>query len=202
MIYLSYYTSGDYEKVINENLLPTLDRFDLNYEIINAPDLGSWHLNTDLKPTIIKNALEQFEHDIIFVDADAEIVQYPGLFEGIPEEYDIAVHYLDWGKFWRNTPNSHGYELLTGTMMMRYNDKVLNLLDKYIKECEKDATTVEQKILQRLLEQDKTGLKVFDLPVEYCTIIKQNGTIPSYIGDPVIIHNQASRKYKRRTGEK
>ena len=41
MIFVSYYTVGVYEKVIQDYLLPSLKRWDLKYDIVGIKDLGS-----------------------------------------------------------------------------------------------------------------------------------------------------------------
>jgi len=194
---ISYYTPGNYEKVIKENLLPTLKEFELDYYIEQVSNLGDWWRNTAYKARFIYSCLEKFKEDVVFSDADSQILQYPHLFFAIPYKYDIAIHYLDWCRQWRNEIGGDKFELLSGTMMFRYNEKVISLLKEYMIESELHIGRLEQKVLQDILEYRK-DINIFELPAEYCAVIKHNNKLPNYIKNPVIIHNQASRKFKNK----
>jgi len=199
IIFCSYYTyNTPYQKVMETHLLPSLKKFNLIYDIEAVPDLGNWQKNTSFKSEFILKMLLKHKKPIVFIDADATIEKHPSLFWEIPEEYDIAVHYQDWYKQWRNRNDGDRFDLLTGTIMFRYNEKVLSLVRKWV-ERTKNSTKWEQKILQELTEQDK-DIKIFKLPVTYCTVNKHKGEIPNYIKPEkvVIRHWQASRKFRNR----
>lgn len=196
MRFIGYYTPGNYEKVMNTYLRPSLEKWNLSHYIEEVSELGNWYLNTSFKPRFIKECLERFKEDVIFLDADADIVKDPILFSQIPEEYDIAVHYLDWERQWRGKPGNKR-ELLSGTMLFRYNEKVLKMLHIYISECESNIGKWEQQILQEVLQIYKS-INIYELPAEYCTVILHNGKVPNYIKDPIIIHNQVSRQFKNK----
>jgi hypothetical protein len=197
MIYISYYTKNTpYEKVMKKYLLPTLKKFKLPYDIEGIINLGSWQKNTHIKAKFIKKMLLKHKQPVIFLDADATIEREPVLFETL-KDYDIAVHYFDWMKFWRGVKNSPKRETLSGTMYLNYNKNVLNFLDKWIEINDKN-TRWEQKNMKEALAICGNKLKIYDLPIQYVAIIKFNGKVPNYIKNPVIIHHQASRKYKRK----
>lgn len=197
MIYIGYYTiDTPYETVITENLYPSLLNWNLKHDIAGIKDLGNWGANTSFKPEFIKDMLIKHKEPIVFLDADAKIHKNPVLFNEIPEKFDMAVHFLNWFLQWRGHTGEKR-ELLSGTMMMRNNDKIMNLLDLYIKECQDNPNQWEQRILQDLLAQHKE-IKIYHLPASYCTVVNHKNEIPTYVGDPVIVHYQASRKYKDR----
>ena len=197
IIYISYYTENSpYEEIMNTHLLPSLKKFNLPYDIEAVADLGSWHKNTSYKSQFVFNMLLKHKKTVVFIDADATIEQYPILFERIPSACDIAFHYLDWYKQWRNKDGMNKFELLSGTMMFRYNNKVLELVKKWIEQTE-TSSQWEQKILQSIIENDKE-IKYYILPASYTTVIDHKNKIPDYIENPVIIHHQKSRKFRNR----
>ncbi len=199
IIYISYYTKNTpYQKVMETRLLPSLKKFNLIHDIEAVEDFGNWQKNTSYKAQFVLQKLLQHEKTVIFIDADATIEKYPSLFAQIPLEFDIAVHYQDFYKQWRNDLCGKRFDLLTGTIMFRYNERVLSLVRKWV-ERTKTSTIWEQKVLQKLTEENK-DLKIYKLPVEYCTVIKHKGEIPGYIKkeDVVIKHHQASRRLKNR----
>lgn len=199
MIIISYVTlNTSYVDVLNEKLLPSLIKWNLAHEIVYIESKGSWAANTAMKSQIIKDMLLKYRQPICFIDADATIEHYPTLLFNIPQEYDISFHYLNWYGHWRNDWNNLSrMELLSGTMIWNYNEKTLALLDTWIEQVNKNINIWEQKVLEQIVKS-KSDLKIYPLPAEYCCVVKADYTIPSYIKEPIIIHWQASREYKRR----
>ena len=196
MIYISYATKNTpYVKVAEDYLIPTLKKFNLPYDIAYPENKHSWQANTHMKATIIKQMLLKHKQAIICLDADATIERPPILFKEL-NDYDIGVHFLDWYRFWKGIEGQYRRHLLSGTMYLNYNEKVLQLLDEWIKENNSNVRW-EQRNLEEVLKRTKILLKIYKLPVEYCTIIKFDGKPPDYIKSPVILHHQASRIHKR-----
>ncbi len=198
MIFISYYTKNTpYEYVMRYYLLKSLIKWDLKTRIVGVEDLGTWQKNTGYKSTFIKKMLLKYKEDICFIDADATIESYPELLFNIPIEYDIAIHFLDWQRFWRNKEGQEQRELLSGTMVVKYKEKALKLIDEWIKQVEIQKTVKEQKVLENIV-LNNNNYKIYDLPASYCAIKKFDGSIPEYIGKPVILHHQKSRELKNR----
>lgn len=196
----SFYTEHTpYEEVAHNYLLKScIDILNKSPIILTSKNYGNWYRNVAEKPKIILDLFNILKDNVclVFLDADATIEQYPKLFEEIPEEYDIAFHYLDWAT-WYGYKDSKVKELLTGTMFFRNNDKTRELCLEW--HCESVKTTEwEQKVLQRILS--KYDLKIYELPIEYCYIkTLPNGNEPLVkINNPVIIHHQLSRELKKR----
>ena len=198
MIFISYYTENTpYETVMNTHLLPSLKKWNLKYDIITTWDRGLWQGNTGYKSTFIKEMLLKHKEDVCFIDADGTIEKYPELLFNIPEKYDIAIHFLDWYQFWRKQLGNPHRELLSGTMVIKYKESAFELLETWIKAVKNDIHTKEQKVLDNILQKNKK-YKVYDLPPAYCAIKKFDGSVPDYVGDPIVLHHQVSRDYKNR----
>ena len=197
MIYISYYSKNTHYKEIAEtHIHPSLHQFNLNHDIVEVENFGTWKLNTAYKPTFILNMLEKHNQDLVYVDVDAIIKEYPVLFNEIPKEYDLGVHYLSW-KIQYNSIHRDKYELLSGTIFIRNNAITKRLLQHWqsiINQCIQDQKALAKAITSFPL------LKIFKLPRKYCYItINPNGKKPmNSLENPVICHYQASRKYKRR----
>ena len=194
---ISYYTKNTpYEQVANDFIIPSVKKFNLDNEIKPISTLGSWSANTGYKCSFIKEMLLKYKTPVCFLDCDAQIVKYPSLLYNIPKYIDLAYHHFNWFGHWRGQwDNKSKIELLSGTMVWAYNDKVLQLLDEWIDTVNKDSRTWEQKILEKIVYAKK-DLNIFNLPAEYCCVLMQDYSIPKYIKSPVIIHHQASRRFK------
>ena len=200
MIYISYATKNTpYIKVLEKYLHPSLHKWNLHHDIQYIDDRGSWTANTHYKATFIKKMLLKHKQAVCFLDSDASIEDYPTLLMvgDIYCKYDIGLHYLDWYKFWRKIDGQKKREVLSGTLYLNYNEKVLQFLDEWIKENKKN-TSWEQKNMQWVLRSWKQKLRMYPLPPEYCCIVLPNEKIPYYYltEKPVILHHQVSRKYK------
>jgi hypothetical protein len=186
---VSYYTiNTPYEEVAKTHLIPSLEKWGLTNHIEQVNSLGNWKLNTDYKPTFLLQELE-YEEEICWVDADATIEDYPILLDNIPPEYPIALHYLDWNKQYGYTDNKK--ECLSGTLILRKSS--IPLIKEWIRLC-KDFNW-EQRALDQAIKN--LGIVPFELPPEYCCVVTRDYKIPTYIPKPVIVHWQASRKYKK-----
>lgn len=196
-IIATYYTyPGPYAKVVEDYLAKSMKNYpEFEFHIGVYEDQGSWHKNTSLKPRFILELFQKYNKDVILLDADATIEKYPELFFNIPEEYDIAAHYLSW-KDWYGYSEDETKELLSGTLYLRNNDKVKKLCQKWYDEAYHSGVW-EQQILQKLL--DKSEVKVYNLPIEYTFIISRPGNLPPLIKtEPVILHHQVSRETRRK----
>lgn len=198
-IICSFYTEGKYEEIINTYLRPSIKKLGLEsiYYDIRIPNTGNWQKNVANKPECILQFLGNFKEDIIFLDADAEIKQYPVLFEELTNsEYDLSFHLLD-RSLWYRVTCSPKFSLLSGTLYLKNNEKIKNLVRTW-KDKSLSSSDWEQKVLQKLLP--KFELNIFHLPLEYCYIKSlPNGKDPYIkIEQPVIVHNQVSRRFKHK----
>ncbi len=185
-----------YEAVLEEYLLPSLAKLDIEPIIIKTENTHNWHRNVAQKPLIALQTLEKYKNtNIVLLDADCTVESYPGLFSAIPSEYSVALYTLDWDMWYRN--NSGVKEVLSGTLFLRNNDKVKSLC----KEWHEDAIRVgdwEQRALGRVLKR-REDIKVYDLPLEYCYITSMPGGAEPHIkcDNAIIKHYQVSRELKR-----
>jgi len=194
----SYFTiDTPYQEVAHEYLMSSLYEHNIiNSDIRGILNLGSWSKNTSYKPTFIKQMLENHpDKDIVFLDADAEVIQYPALFDAIPEEYNIAVHLLDRDK-WYNRDAGGVEELLSGTLFVRNCPEALDLVEKWERLCAVEPTRWEQKLLQTIIEEE--NVSIYELPLSYCYIkTMPDGSEPNIKCEhPVIVHNQVSRELR------
>jgi len=187
-IVVAYYTKKTLYESMSKILVKSLERFKIPYYIEGIDSLGDWFKNTGYKPIFIKTMLKKFpDKNIVYVDCDAEFLEYPKLFEDL--DCNIAVHLLNRTSFRKYCK---GTEILSGTIFLKNNDEVYNLVEKWEQECLKNPTVWDQKSLENIL-----GDSFYNLPVEYCKIFDMNEKVKN----PVIVHYQASRLVRRNRGK-
>jgi len=193
VIYISFFTSGYYEGIMNSYLLPSLLLFNLPYYILPMENKKNWQENTKQKIDFILKSLEvNYPFSVVWVDADARIKRTPQLFYDIPEEYDIGIHVLDW----KDQYGKEGYELLSGTVFLRNNERTIELV-KLWKKLADNSSQWEQRALERAIKQ--LDINVYPLPRSYCYVTTRPSGEPPVIVEiyPVICHYQASREVKK-----
>lgn len=185
-IVVAYYTKDTgYEEEV-KNLIASLEKHNMPMDIVGIPSFGSWQSNTQYKPYFIKQMLiRHYPKDILYLDADARMQQYPALFDHV--NFDVGVMYR------ANT------ELISATLYFANTPKSFELVERWIKGCFQHPDIWDQQILQYILKERAQDLKlnVCHLPETYCQIFD----LMQDVGEPVIEQFQASRRFKKEINE-
>lgn len=185
---IAYYTTGNPYQTLSENLRKSCKEFNLPLFLKPIEDLGSWESNTHYKANFIKECLDRFSEDLVYVDVDAEFKRYPDLFESL----DCDIAYRTENFRWRKN------EALSGTIFIRNNSNTKSLIDLWISINEANPAkrinpeTWEQANMQRAVQQTPE-ISYKNLPPEYTYIFDHTRSMYPGIS-PVIEHYQASRK--------
>jgi hypothetical protein len=176
----------------------------IKYVVTDVKNLGTWQKNTQFKPKYILDMLNTYpKYNIIYLDIDARLQQYPTLFDTL--DCDIACHFrkkkgqkhID-QEVSNTIPEG---ELLSGTLYFANNAISRMILKNWITKCNSSLNrdTFDQKLLHETLIEisNKVIFRLKDLPPSYTKITKQ---MPE--ADEIVIeHFQASKKYKdKKTG--
>ena len=128
--------------------------------------------------------LEKFpDLNIIYVDCDAEFFAFPELFYTFVG--NVGVYLFDRSCY---SVSAKGFEVLSGTIFLRNNVEVKQMVEDWEAECKNNPNVWDQKSLQKVL-----GDNYEKLPGEYCKIFDRM----EWITSPVIIHYQASREVRK-----
>lgn len=195
---ISWYTlNTPYEQTIKDYFLSSYAHI-MNHHIYAVESLKEWKRNTNLKPNIIKQALNDFESNIVIVDADSKIHEYPILFNNIPEECDMACHILDRNAFFNRDFGLNQFEVLSGTLFFR-NRNICRKLIGVWQDITENSRYPDQYNLELALKE-MIDIKVYDLPIAYAWIHDlPNGAEP-FVKRPDIVyveHFQASRQLRK-----
>ena len=185
-IVVAYYTLDTiYEEKV-QVLIDSLEKFKIPYYIKPIKNLGSWYKNTGYKPTFLKEMLKKFPDDnIVYIDADAEFFAYPNLFETL--DCNVGVHHFDLSLHGNRT--LIGFDVLSGTIFLKNNEEVYNIVTNWENECKKKPHVWDQRHLEKVL-----GGNFYNLPYEYCAIFN----LMSHIKNPIIVHYQCSREIRKK----
>lgn len=186
-IVVAYYTKSTIyvEKV--KTLTRSMEKYNIPYDVTAIENKGDWYKNTCYKPTFLKEMLcKHYPKSIVYVDVDAEFMRYPVLFDTF--DSDIGVYVFDRSCYKKS---AHGFEVLSGTIFLKNNDRVYDIIERWETECQANPRVWDQKSFQKVLGGPQGDFTL--LPAEYCTI----WDTMDYIINPVIIHYQASREVRK-----
>ncbi|MGE8684028.1 MAG: putative nucleotide-diphospho-sugar transferase [Acinetobacter sp.] len=160
-----------------EILAASAKKFNINIDLTTV-NRNDWQKIITFKPTFINQMRKKLEGPILFVDADAIILEdVRPYFSTIKE--DIGVHYLN------------DTELLSGTIFINDTKNARELISEWQKLSLENPDVWDQKILQSLLDDwiAKGKISLNKIPIRYTQIFDLN---PEAI-PPAIEHLQASR---------
>lgn len=146
------------------------------------PDADGWISTCMQMPHFMFAQLQETTEDIVFLDSDARVRQYPALFDVIEE--DIAFHTKD------------GVEALCGTMYFKNNERVYRFFERWF-AVQKELYPHPLAAQIAMEKVSKEGIvSVYNLPPQYTQIFDSM----AHWGEPVIEHMQASRNSLRHKG--
>lgn len=173
-----------------EGLIASCKKFDLPYSIDPIPNFGTWEKNCCFKPKYILKKLIDLKRPILWLDADALIVQKPTLFETL--DADIALRIVN------ELPNDHQSKMISGTIFVNNTPGALQVLQEWDLETEtlfkQDPHLWDQVSLRNILL--RSTAKVCPLDSRYYQVynkIEDEKTLK----EAIIIHFQASRTLKK-----
>lgn len=189
-LYTSFFTP-DYAGV-TDRLVKSLKRFNLDTWIAPMEDSGEWIRNCAKKPTFLYDMRSKFpDRPIVWLDADAEVVEHPEIFElGLYEfqGLDAAVCEYTW-------PGGFKTEVLSGTIYVGNGKRSDELIEHWIEQQEVQPEVMDQRTLRMAVNE--MNAPVGRLPVEYCFIRDLHRECHPN-ARAVIVHHQESRNRKAR----
>jgi hypothetical protein len=159
-----------------------LDKFGVSYSVDYIPGEKSWIGTTRLKPEFIKERMLEFNRDVVWIDADAELVKPPDLLATIDADIGIYIE--------------NNERPQTGFIFFRNNDKVIKFIDVWIWKCKRHLKGRDDHSFPCTTEgfyQKIYGITITNLPRSYCQIFDINND-----GNAVVLQHQLSRIYRKK----
>ena len=192
-----FYTKNTGYEQEAKNLEQSLIRFGLEYYLEGVENLKDWRKNVHQKIAFVLRCLEQFKgRNLIQMDSDCVVLQYPELFERIDKEYDIAVHMMPEEKFILKGVEQVLKDLTNVSVLyMKNTVKVKNFIKKWQT---RDATLedhIDDISFMKALKESP-NIKALKLPDAYCHIYDRKLDV-----EPVIDLFQANRRLRQEINE-
>lgn len=177
-LFIGFYTTGTPYANEAAECIKSLESIGLDHEFVGVPNLGKWEWNCAIKPAVILRMMHKHVgRPLVYLDADARVHRYPTAFDVMPNGIDLACHF-------RN-----GTELLSGTLYIGTTEQARWLVGEWLAKCASQPDVWDQKHLQNALAA--WPYKVHQLPAEYVRVFDDDT-----MGDAVILHGQASRRFQ------
>lgn len=185
MIIVSFYTlDTPYEEEV-KSLRESLEKLELKHDIQGVKLDGTWRENLHYKPVFIKEMLDKHQESVFWLDADAVVRGKPNLLYSTKCDVAFAMH--------------NGF-ILNGAALYFANTKMArNILDRWVKFDKAHLASdlvLDQTTLQLVVtgyDMWETDTTIMILPPSYCKIFDSKS---QEWAQPVIVQNQASRRFK------
>jgi hypothetical protein len=193
-----YSVDTPYEKEA-QLLSRSLDRVQMEYDVIGFPDGGDWYENTYRKACFIAEQREQQQGPLLYIDVDAFVHENcEAFFTMLADEgYDAGFYFMNFPLPGTRDPSPTGWRLLSGTIFLNdtagaraicQNWRVLN---DALRSCGL-REGAGQKNLWFLLTTMK-DLRIAQLPGRFCYVWARRDWYPA--DEPCILeHTIASRE--------
>ena len=197
---VSFHTGQEPYVSYARRLADSCDKFNLDCQIDTLADRGTWVENVALRGQYMQTCMRRFDYPLLWVDADAQIVEEPELLYGT--DADFAIHAVkrqwEWKPIGRkpmSLPASWPRELeprwfLPGTMFINRTEAGRELLDLWAERATARPRDYQPRLLQKVW-CELPSLETMWLPQGYCKIVGFRW----HEGEPtttVISHNLAS----------
>lgn len=184
---ICYYTQETAYEDHVQKLIASCENFQLPYSFDAIPNLGTWERNCCYKPQYILRKLTELQKPVLWIDADATIMQKPTIFEDFSP--DIALRILE------DVPDDHPSKMISGTVYLNHTSKAFEILKAWDKECElllqKEVEVWDQVALRNVLLKSRAN--IYGLSKAYYMVydrIQENEEV-------FVMHYQASRVEKK-----
>lgn len=187
-IVVSFYTAGTLYEEEAVRLQESLHRLGIEHEILPRPNLGNWVSNCAMKATFIEEMLQSYGKPVVWLDADAEVMQPLDLFQSA--QFDFAVREREAKIHPRFGPWN------SGTLYFGTSPEAMMLVALWVQRSAACPDELDQMSLYQAYHCMVDPPTTEFLPWSYCTIFDERGR-PA---EPHVLHHQASRRLKRTVG--
>lgn len=176
---ISFYTTHTPYATEITRLRRSCQEYGLELYVEGLASTGCWVRNCALKGPFVWRCLQQFSEPLLWLDADAEVVRYPGLFSD--PEFEFAAY--------------QPAHLCSGTLYFAQTTGARQLARAWADLCLQEPRTWDQVLLARALERAGETVRFRCLPQGYCKVIGRHWREADQT--TYILHHQASRRFKR-----
>ena len=182
-----------------KSLIESCEKWNLAYHIEPIESFGSWELNCSYKPFFLLSKLQEFKRPLFWVDADGVFLQPPSLLEEFSADLAVRIN--------ASCAANHPSKVVSSSIFVNETQEAATLLKQWASECyrvlsapDREREFWDQVGLRDVIFSGSHGAKVVNLPHSYTTI-DGHPVDQKEILNPVIMHYQASRRYKKMINE-
>ena len=193
---ISYYTDNNYKLELNRLEKSLNNNGHNNYKFYEMENRGNWIDNCLIKPEVILKSIEESNHDIIYLDADAEAIGKLEHFNDMTK----PISFFQGPKAWKEKglwPKSVTSAYACGTMFFKNCQDSKVFLRRWIEICKsRNDLSHDGHGIYFLMQERSYRQMVQPLPAKYLVIFDKAVTLN--LTDKRVIHHQASRRLKKK----
>ena len=178
-----------------KSLIASCEKWHLAYHIEPIESFGSWELNCGYKPFFILSKLQEFKRPLFWVDVDAVFLQAPEYLAEFAADLAVRIN--------ASCASDHPSKVMSSSVFVNPTPEAMTLLKHWASECyqklsdpKRTGEYWDQVGLRDVIFSKRHQARVVNLPHAYVAI-DGHPVDKKEILNPVIMHYQASRRYKK-----
>ncbi len=192
---VSYYTKDTLYQLEVQNLIASCKNWGLEHCVEPVASMGSWEKNCCYKPFFLMEKLLQFKRPLFWLDADAVFLREPRYLEVFKKDIATRIN--------KCFNDDHPSKVITGSLYINATQPAADLLKTWGQQCiaafsdpDRREEVWDQMILRDILFGGAFKGEIETLPLEYTAIVDHPDD-QKEVGEIVIAHYQASRRFKK-----
>lgn len=192
---VSYYTKETVYQLEVQNLIASCENWGIEHHIEPITSLGSWERNCCYKPFFLMEKLQQFKRPLFWVDADGVFVRKPEWQTVFSKDAAVRIN--------AEREDRHPSKVNSGSLYINATVGGGALLQAWAQECldcfadpNRSEEIWDQIAMRDVILRGNLRADIGLLPLEYLKIIG-NPCDEKNIGEAVVAHYQASRRFKK-----
>jgi len=190
MLVVTFYTKNTPYEDEAKKLEKSLVKFQLPYKFYPVESKGDHVKNVQMKPIIILQALREHEDNIVWMDSDNIVLDYPSKLYDLDAGrllHDFAS-VIVWGRPSRS-PMINNWKFAANVMFFRNTPKIHGVVHEWADGCRNGEWSDHYYLMKTLLKH-KDNVDVYYLPMEY---LREVPFMSFGSSSHVILHNTVSR---------
>ena len=195
-----YYTKDTMYQLDVKGLIESCEKYNLAYHVESIDSFGSWELNCAYKPFFLLSKLNEFKRPIFWVDADGVFIHKPKNLKEFSADLAVRIN--------EGCSAEHPSKVVSCSIFVNATKPAALLLKQWAAECyrtlsmpDRTAEFWDQVALRDVMHFGEHQAQVVNLPHSYAAI-EGHPLDQKEISHPVIMHYQASRRYKNMINQK
>jgi len=185
-VFVSFFTPNGKYPELAEKLKASLDKFELNCDVMELPQFPSWQEAVAYKPQFILEMFQLHARPVVWMDIDTEVWRFPELLFG-PHDFAVYNWSVDTNHHLEGQLDRDKLLCSSGVVKFGWSENAYNLLRRWSEEMQ-TSDSADDPVLDRLYNEG-ADVNPLWLPKTYNRMDKHTHHWSSIPAEEVVINH-------------